>query len=180
MQKLNKLGAIALDQLTGIIILILIAGIMLTVGLRVDDEMQTGIDTTTSTITLSNETSVTVVNTTGTTVGEFTTAHNRNCVLTVIELTNTTGTPAIVIPSANYTVTACTISINQDDAYNTHSLLNISGSVSYSKDTVEYNATGDVKEGKTNISTNLGLLGTVIIFGVIISLVVVAFAISGT
>ena len=43
----------------------------------------------------------------------------------------------------------------------------------------EYNASGDAMEGLTNVSEQQGLLGTVIIFGIIISVVVIAFMVKG-
>ena len=43
----------------------------------------------------------------------------------------------------------------------------------------EWNASGDAMEGLTNVSEQQGLLGTVIIFGIIISVVVIAFMVKG-
>ncbi len=180
MQKLNKKGEIGINQIVGIIVIILVVGIILTIGLRIDDDLQRGGDTTVSTITLANETTATVVNITGTNVGEYTTTHNSGCAITVTSVTNSTGTPKIVIPSSNYTVSVCTITSTDASDGSTNELWNVSGSVTYSKDDAAYNATNSVMEGKTNVSENLGLLGTVIIFGVIIALVVVSFAIGRT
>ena len=43
----------------------------------------------------------------------------------------------------------------------------------------EYNASNEAMEGLTNISEQQGRLGTVIIFGIIISVVVIAFMVKG-
>ena len=47
----------------------------------------------------------------------------------------------------------------------------------FDENLVEWNATDSAMEGLTNIAENQGLLGTIIIFGVIISVVVVAFGV---
>ncbi len=185
MQKLQKKGEIGLNQLVGLIVIILVAGIMLTVGLRVDDELQKSVDTKTTTSTLTNGTTLTVVNTTGAYPGIWS-PYMRNCALTVTFATNSSGTSSGIqeIGSGNYTVTGCLLaftSLESDDAdaYN-NTKWNVTGSMTWAYDTIEYNATGDVKEGKINVSENMGLLGTVIIFGIIISVVVVAFMIGKT
>ena len=49
----------------------------------------------------------------------------------------------------------------------------------FDENLVEWNATSSAMESLVNISENQGLLGTIIIFGVIISVVVIAFGVSG-
>ena len=85
----KKKGLLGLNQLTGIVLVLVLIGIMLTVGLRVESDLQDGM-------------------------------------------------------TANSTA---------------------------------WNAARDAKEGLVNVAENQGLLGTIIIFGIIISVVVVAFAI---
>jgi len=49
----------------------------------------------------------------------------------------------------------------------------------FTDNSTEDNATDDAMEGLSNVAENQGLLGTIIIFGVIISIVVVAFSVKG-
>ncbi len=87
----NKKGAIALAQVTGVIMLLVVVGIMLVVGLRVESDLQSG----------------------------------------------------------------------------------------FTQNSTEWNSARDTMEGLSNVAEQQGLLGTIIIFGVIISVVLVAFAVRG-
>jgi len=186
MQKPNKAGMIGLNQVVGIIVLLLIAGIMLTVGLRVDDEMQSILDDESITFNVINMSTIANVNETpGTYIQNTTwdTSTLRRCSLTVIEATNRSGAPGLAAFTANnYTVTDCLINYtggSGDDKHN-NTRWNITGSVTYYQDTPRYNASESIMERKTNVSENQGLLGTIIIFGVIISVVTIAFMIGRT
>ena len=88
--KINKKGFIGLNPLTGVIMLLVVIGIMLVVGLRIESDLQSDFD----------------------------------------------------------------------------------------ENGVEWNSTNSAKESLVNISENQGLLGTIIIFGVIISVVVIAFGVT--
>jgi len=89
--KINKKGLIGLNQLTGVIMLLVVIGIMLTVGLRIESDLQSDFD----------------------------------------------------------------------------------------ENLTEWNATDSAMESLVNVAENQGLLGTIIIFGVIISVVIVAFGVTG-
>jgi len=91
MKSINKKGMLGLNQLTGIIMVLVLIGIMLVVGLRIEGDLQSG----------------------------------------------------------------------------------------FTDNSTEDNATDDAMEGLSNVAENQGLLGTIIIFGVIISIVVVAFSVKG-
>ena len=91
MKSINKKGMLGLNQLTGIIMVLVLIGIMLVVGLRIQGDLQNG----------------------------------------------------------------------------------------FTDNSTEDNATDDAMEGLSNVAENQGLLGTIIIFGVIISIVVVAFSVKG-
>ena len=91
MKKTNKKGMIGLAQVTGIIMMLVVIGVMLSVGVRVESDLQSDM-------------------------------------------------------TANST---------------------------------EWNAAGDSIDGLANVAEQQGLLGTIIIFGVIISIVIVAFAVKG-
>ena len=49
----------------------------------------------------------------------------------------------------------------------------------FTVNSTEDNATASAMEGLSNVAENQGLLGTIIIFGIIISIVVVAFSVKG-
>ena len=91
MKSINKKGMLGLNQLTGIIMVLVLIGIMLVVGLRIEGDLQSG----------------------------------------------------------------------------------------FTDNSTEDNATDDAMEGLSNVAENQGLLGTIIIFGIIISIVVVAFSVKG-
>lgn len=187
MKKLNKKGILGLNQLTGIIMMLVVIGVMLIVGLVVQDEMQESSFTDTTTTTLTNSTTnanVTEAASTSYPSGINNIGGVRNCVLTVTRVTPfNTSSSANIIHSGNYTITGCYLtfsSTSSDDAdrYN-QTGWNVTGSSSYGTDSQGWNATGEAKDGLANVSEQQGLLGTIIIFGIIISIVVVAFMVRG-
>ena len=165
----------------------IVVGIMLVVALRIDGGLRDVVDDKSMAGTLTNITSnVNITEALSTsypnTISGIGTV--RSCALSVTTVTPfNTSTSVNIINSGNYTVTGCYISFDSVSAvdagrYN-QTLWNVTGTYSYKTDSLAYNASGSVMESKSNISENQGLLGTIIIFSVIISLVVVAFYFKG-
>ena len=165
----------------------IVVGIMLVVALRIDGGLRDVVDDESRTDTLTNSTTnvnITQVASTTYPSGINNIVGRRSCALTVDTVTPfNTSTSANIIHSGNYTVTGCYLTFASaskvdGDRYN-QTLWNVTGSFSSKTDTTQYNSSSNVMESKSNISENQGLLGTIIIFSVIISLVVVAFYFKG-
>jgi len=176
---MNKKGSLELNQLVGIVVILIVVGILLIVGTSIESDMQKGIDTTTSTKTLMNVTTNHPVshNVTGIYAGNVSIPNMRNCAMTLTSVTNATGNCGANIPASNYTINGCYVYYIGSEIHGdiNSTLWNLTGTITYNVDTVEYNVAGDAMEGLGNVSEQQGLLGTIIVFGVIIGIVVVAF-----
>lgn len=178
---------ISYTTLISTVMILLVVGIYLVVGMRIDSSLKDDLGSETSTITLTNSTTKTVVNSSAFTypIGISNVNHIRSCALTITEAANTTSVAgwAQAISSGNYTITGCKIkfsSVSATDAmfYN-NTQWNITGTATYKTDTVEYNASVHALEGMKNVSEQQGLLGTIIIFGAVLSVVIIAFMARG-
>jgi len=188
MQKLNKKGAFGLGQLAGIVTILVIISVMLFVGVKTNSEIAKDLDDTTITVTLTNETT-TNVNDSGSQafLVNYPGLNFRSCEMAANCVNNATGAVDIdgapnCIPAGNYTISGCGIVFSGeagDAPQHNDTTWNITGTFTYKSDTVKYNASQSSDDGVVSVAEQQGLLGTVIIFGVIITTVIVAFAING-
>jgi hypothetical protein len=178
----DKKGVLSLAALSGVVITLLVLGITLYVGVRVDSGIQDTFDDSTTTQSLTNITADGLIYDNGTlyTVGNQTAVTRlRSCTLTITEVNFADN--FTVVPSTNYTTSGCywgLTPIVRNQSWNGTNL-NVTGSLSWTTDTRRYNASEDTIDGKSNISENTPLLGTVVIFSVILGVVLVAFAVRG-
>lgn len=184
---MNKKGILSYTSMAGIAMILVVAGIMLVVGSQIESKIKDDTDDKTTTITLTNAT--TAYSVSGYfyngTFPEGTHSRCRSCTLSITEVTNATGGVNGIIPihSDNYTADGCAIyfsstSANDNAAFN-NTKWNITGTATFKQDTSAYNASIDAMEGISNATEQQGLLGTVIVFGIIIGVVVMAFMTRG-
>ena len=168
----KKKGLIGLTQLTGIVLVLVLVGILLVVGSKIDEDMISGVSTTT---TRYENYTTTVIDD----AANITQLNGR--VTSLIRCTNNSAAGGVgIIPASNYSWS----STNPTRIYIHKDIISmpwdgVSWNCTYTAltDTASYNAAKDAADGLASVSENQGLLGIVIIFGVIISVVVVAFAI---
>lgn len=194
---MDRKGLISLGQVSAVVMILIVVGIMLVVGTRVESNLRDDMDTTTISHTLTN------VTTRYTTSGysgnaslnlpgnytflagtSYILAKGR-CSLALTEVANTSAATghATVLAAGNYTVSGCGIYFSSSSAgdatdYN-NTRWNLTGTITWNSDTTEYNASDDTIEGMSNVSENQGLLGTIIIFGIILGVVVALYQLRG-
>lgn len=184
MKTTTKKGIIGIGQLSSIILLLIIIGLMVIVAIRVQSGVKTGI-TVTDTGTVVNESQVlgsggNLTNLTFNGYSGLPNQHLQSAVGGFKFINGTRATGTLVYANNNFTVSGDTVGFSATvDAGINNSLINYTYIFTFDKGSEVYNSSVNVMEGTTNVSEGQGLLGTLIIFGIIIGLVVTAFMIKG-
>lgn len=167
MRKINKKGVF---QLTGQVLAIVIVAIIIAVGATILASMQTS-QLTTATNSFTNQSFVFSSSLASLNSVVLPAGFGGFSVTSINNFTNNT------IGSNNYNVFAnngtIVLKAGSSETYSqgTSPTLNVTGSYIFNKLDASYNATGAGVTGLNNVSSQLGLLGLIIVFAVIIALV---------
>ncbi len=163
--EMNKKGQIGLEVAKSVFVAFLILAVIAVAIILALTSLRDVTDTIDkTTITIHNLTTSDAVTEVAQNIPS--TSDLRNCVLTVIDITNQTGTQ--IIQSANYTISECTIAFTGSDVEENNTEYNITGSYIFSSSTVN-NIQSNISNALTsNFFNNTGTIMAILIVIVII------------